>query len=478
MNIQIEHSLSPLEIIQFPFVSPYGLRHLQKGGALNVTIGAIELFPILGPIVSLIEAVVTTLLKDIDRNYRLHQEGWKNKLIGVIEVLPLIGSLVWRIDALIQRKITIRRTNLPVESVEKWMSEFKANVRNKMPIPPCNLSLNKEQEQELIKVIKTLEQNPHLLKDLQKAVLLANNLDWVFKIESIPGVVFKVPKNRQYNNVKTTVERRYEDTTQAKQLIQGEGFDHLHVPEQALVYLKIDNETIPVLIEESLNHIPGTSAQESLFQSCYKDPELKPFMRECVRQLILFIIKTNYSDVRYDNNPLLTDGRGFGLIDLDRGESPYTGLSSGCSSGQDGILQYLSVEEIEHFEPLLKKELTDKQFNNLGLDSLKERLRKREKEEPGFKNYLTKRNVKTSREPVDLTGWNPFPAYSIALLEEKINNMASYRLGFDLPSDRCFYVKDHFYPGVLDNLKRTGKIYNWQDFKEINPNSAGYFIWA
>ncbi len=478
MNIDIDRRLSPLEVLQFPFVSPYGLRHLNRGDCLNLTIGAIELFPVLGPVVSLIEGVVASIFNDIDSNYRLRQSGWKNKLIGTLEVIPIIGSLVSRINATIARKTAIKQPHLPVEDVEKWMSEFKANVLNKKPMPPADLSLTEEQKQELIDVIRTLEKDRFNLQNVKNAQVLAANLDWVFKMNNIPGMVFKVPMNRQYKDDKTTVEKRYEVTTNAKQLIQKEGFDHLFVPEQNLIKVNIEGETFPVLIEESFDHIRGTFEQESLFQRCYKDPELKPFIRECVRQLILFIIKTNYSDVRYDNNPLLTNGRGFGLIDLDSGYSPYAGLRCGCSTGEDGILQYLPVEEIEYFEPLLKKELTDKEFEALGLEPLKEMLRKREKDEPGFKVYLEKRNVKTSREPVDLSGWNPFADYSRVNIEEKINDMASYRLGFNLASDRRFYIRDNFYHASLDALKNEGKIYNWQDFKEINSNGAGYYIWA
>ena len=477
MYVDIDHSLTPNEILQFPFVSPYGMRHYQRGDWLNQTIGVIELFPILGPIVSLIEGIVVNIFHNIEQNSRLRQTGWFNKSLGVIEVIPLIGPFISRIDSLIQRKTSIKpSSDLPVQDIEKWMSQFKANVQNKKPVPaaPVDLSLTKEQELELAEIIKDFE--THQKSD--KATLLIVNLDWIFTINNVPGRIFKVPTIRKYKDVENTIEKRLRCTLNAKKLIQQEGYDLLHVPEQKMIQVKVKEELVPVLIEESLDLLQGTYHQAGLFQRCYNDPDLKPFIRECTRQLILFIIKTGFSDVKYDNIPLLTNGKGIGLIDLDKTERPVCGLIRGGAEGADGILQYLSVEEIEHFEPLLRKELSQELFDDLNLETLKKRIKQRESEEPAFKNYLKGRNVSTTREPVDLTGWNPYVDERKISLENRINEIASQRLGFHPPTDRRFYIKDFFYPEFLDELKSDGRIFNWQDFKEVNHESAGYYFWA
>lgn len=469
-----DYSLSAREVLQFPFVSPYGLRHLDRGDILNKTIGTIELFPILGPIVSLIEGLVAFIWDEIEANQRLKKPGFFNKAIGVIEIIPLIGSLAKKIDDLFKRKLAVRTVDLPIKDLEKWKKEFKANVLNKPALPPADLSLTEEQMQLIGEVIEDLENS----RSTKKAKLYAANLDWVFAIENIPGKIFKVPMNRHSADYARTIEKRVKDTLIAKNVIRQEGLDQLHVPEQKIIKVKVKEENVSVLIEESMDILHGTLHQQGLFQYCYSDPELKPFIRECTRQLILFIIKTGFADVRYDNNPLLTNGRGIGLIDLDTTQSPICGLRHGCSSGQDGILQYLSSDEIEYFEPLLKKELTDEQFNALKLDPLKERLRKIEKEKANFEAYLLRRHVITSREPIDLTGWNPFASHSLIILEENINDMAAVNMGLHLPSDRCFYVRDHYYPEFLNGLKNNGSIFAWQNFKEINPNGAGFLIWV
>ncbi|MFN4174720.1 MAG: hypothetical protein ACK4HV_06420, partial [Parachlamydiaceae bacterium] len=323
--MHIRYDLSFPEVLQFPFVSPYALRHLNEGDFFNRTLGAIELFPLLGPLVSLIEGVVATVINDIHDNRRLKQPGILNKSIGIIEVLPVIGSLVYRIDRVVQRKKIISRP-LPIKDPEKWINDFKAAIQAQNTRSEIDLSLTDEKKAELTEVIRHLDKNRWNDSVPKNCSLLSQREDWVFTLKDMPEKVFKVPKNRRYKDRKTSVERRFETASNARRVIEKEGLNRLHVPRQELIEVTIDSEKIPVLIEECFNIMPGVEPQEALFQRCYQDPELKPFIRECVRQFILFIIRTGFADVRYDNNPLLSDGSGFGLIDLDQGLSPITGL--------------------------------------------------------------------------------------------------------------------------------------------------------
>lgn len=470
----IDYRLHAQDYLQFPFVSPYGIRHYQRGDTLNKVIGVIELFPILGPIVSVIEGVVVHILDEMQGNLRLRQEGWKNKLMGVIQVIPLIGSLAYRIDRLIERKTAIKPANLPVEDTEKWMKEFKSNVLGKKTFEQTDLSLNEAQTAELVQVLQDLD-NPR--SKSHKAVLYASQIDWVFSINSIPGRIFKVYHSIRDNN-SYTLEKRLESNAKAREIIEKEGLNLLHVPEQKLVKVQVNNCTVYVLIEECFDVLHGYNHQKGVFQNAYADPELKPFMRECTRQLILFIIRTGFSDVKYDNHPLLTNGRGMGLVDLDTSDYPVSGLRWGRCLGDDGILNYLSVEEIEHFEPLLKKELSEEHFKLLKLEKLKEYLKEREAKALEFRSFLAKKKVTTCRELVDITGWNPFADSRLTKLEETVNEQALSRLGFNPVTDRVYFTKETFNPEMLDDLKNRGRIFDWYDFKKINSNMPGTLIWA
>jgi ribosomal protein S18 acetylase RimI-like enzyme len=95
MSHLIDYSLTPQEILQFPFICPYGLRHIEKPGWLNKLIGVVELFPILGPIVALIERTVYSIFQKYQSSKHSVENPMKKGLILSDSSIVPIASMTY-----------------------------------------------------------------------------------------------------------------------------------------------------------------------------------------------------------------------------------------------------------------------------------------------------------------------------------------------------------------------------------------------
>lgn len=449
-NLAINYSLSFKEQILFPLVPAYGLRHLRQEGYLNKAIGLIELVPVLGPIVALIERAVY----EIFRNKAVHAPA------AAPEEIPLPA---------------------PSNPMQKWQADFKRNALNFFKASPPSalgiripLALTPQEERVLIDVVKQMNQY-----NTEAVTLYTRNGLWVFAVKEIPGRIFKLKQSRC--NDTAHFDKRFDVTNKAREIIVSENLFLLQIPEQKIIQLELGNhEKAEVFMEEEFDILHGSNKQDALFQSCISDPELKPFIQECVRQLVIFIIKTGYSDVRTDNNPLLTNGHGMALIDLDAGGSLYSGLITGrAPGGQLGILSILSREMLDDLDPLLKTHLSEEVYKDLNLDELKASASKKNEQSNSFSAYLAKKRITTGRETIKFSDvaslkWVP----ETQALEQKINALAVNNLGLHLTTERRFVYYNEMSELDLITLKDQAKIFNWLDLKTVNRSMKGYVIWC
>jgi|GEM_PF-6695691 len=361
-----------------------------------------------------------------------------------------------------------------------WQETFKSQVlansaRSLERVPAHDLTLTREEEACLQSVIHSLYHPPW---KTEKATIHSSNGVLVFSINELPGRIFKVKQpgadGAADNNSRVAA------SLEAQKVIEEEKLHLLHVPKQKVIQLKIGDEFVDVLIEQKFDILHGITAQESLFQYCMTDPELIPFIQECSRQLITLILKIGYADVRYDNNPLLSNGMGMGLIDLDAGGSIVTGLVTGrTATYTEGILYCLSPEMLDTLEPFLRENLNETDFNSLKLDQIKNHLIEDAKRNQEFKVYLTSQGITTGKEQVKLQGFFGSSPY-IKELQENINTRAANNPGFCLTAERKFYIYNLCNPSILKQLKDEGKIFDWMDVKKRTDSNfaSGYYVWC
>lgn len=164
----------------------------------------------------------------------------------------------------------------------------------------------------------------------------------VFELDAFPGAVFK-----KYNDFFTT--RRSEQNEQLRQICRDNGLNALFIPDLEDVP---DLYTVGLVVQEKLDFESTTLRQRELFELCCKDPELKPIFAKYLEQLTRFILLTGFEDVKYDNIPLLNNGRGFALIDLDDTDDSVKGLTSGINHREyEGLLKCVFPEMI----PIIQK---------------------------------------------------------------------------------------------------------------------------
>lgn len=434
-DLFISYKLSLLEALAFPLLSTYGIRHMKKSGWKNKIIGAVELFPLLGPIASLVEGCAVAIFRAVAAR-KPHRFS----------------------PAYIER--------------QAWKAQFKAEALQHLQrrgameaaaFPP----LTPQQQQALTHALE-----PLLRCQVEGVTMHSQNSVWVFSLPQIPGKIFKIA-NPVIEDIR--VGERIDFSARAREIIERENLHLLHLPRQELVQIDIDGAICEVLVEEEMDILQGFGAQRGLFQHCLSEPELRPFIQECARQLIIFILRSGYSDVRYDNNPLLSNGKGMALIDLDFQGPAHTGLVRGCAvTGDDGILNYLTSEMIEELRPLLRDNLSEQEFSNLHLDDIRTRLDREAEQKKPFLNFLKKKKIFEGPEKVKFKkGSNASERQR--QLNDLIDEIARGNLGLDVPSERKFFIYRRPDTEILDRLKRRGDIFDWQ---AIENSFTGYYVWA
>lgn len=155
---------------------------------------------------------------------------------------------------------------------------------------------------------------------------------------SIPGLVFKSMNNKE------AAEDYVKLNNQARSIINEHSLTLLQIPGTDIV--EIDQAIF--VVQERMNLMHGDfDFQRGLYEFCWKDEDLKVYIDAVFTQLLTFVIEMKFSDFKYDNIPLLTNGR-VGLIDLDS-KNINTGLFRGGAGRSDGLFNYLPLSKMQSF---------------------------------------------------------------------------------------------------------------------------------
>jgi len=177
----------------------------------------------------------------------------------------------------------------------------------------------------------------------------------VFEVSAIPGIIFKIP--RQSN---VDVEGRYESTQKCRGLINTHNLNRLYIPAIQLVE---DSKKREFLIEEKVE-IGHFSRTEQLYEFCSTDPELKESFKVDIEQLTTFFCLTKFRDGKSDNMPILENGKGIALIDLDdfAPSSECGGLIESDRDENIGLVKLVHPDFIPLIEETVKRLVPPQDF--------------------------------------------------------------------------------------------------------------------
>ncbi len=353
-----------------------------------------------------------------------------------------------------------------------WQEKFIEAALERMkrvPVPPVQLP---EQNDAFIKTVKSAVYDHAYTSNGQ-----GGEHRWV-ATKDVPGFLFKskLPKDYQCN---TNMIARAALAEEGRKICEEYDLYLLYVPQSAL--LTSDEK---VLIEEKLDIKHEWREQKNLYRWVISEPRLESYAKEFLRQLIIFIVKMRYNDVKYINNPLTNDGR-VGLIDLDKRGYGFVGFEK-----FHGIFHIIPLKWWDEYasQAISLLSETDREYYSERIAKLKTYYTDLEKDRAAVQSFYANKQITNHHQPVQfdenlLKDQPDLIAKCAKMLIQQINTDINHtrkglkkgrRLDFkdtQLPRG----VKDYWefrlniLPKTLEILKNLGIIYSyWQDRNTAN----------
>lgn len=254
--------------------------------------------------------------------------------------------------------------------------------------PQRELEKGMEIEEDTIEKIKNLM--PNILRGEKN-----DEIDWlqkdgylVFRLKTNPELIFKIPNNPDLEQSNQLVDRRFQNMIKAKEVCIAHGLGLLVIPQAKK--LTIDGRSI--IVERTLNFAHNENLQEFLHHT-HSDK-----LKEAARQLAVFISKTGFHDINYQNITVLNtssqpkDHWQIGLIDLERMYTDNDGIT--C-----GICQLISCAPTKQQIDAIVEEVRKQKpkVNWLDIQSAKEK-RFRDLEPEGLNIFYKRLGIKDGSE--------------------------------------------------------------------------------
>jgi hypothetical protein len=242
----------------------------------------------------------------------------------------------------------------------------------------------------------------------------------------IPGVLFK----RDRSLMPDKPEEYVRLVEKGREICKDHNLYLLYIPK-----CKIVDFDPNYVMEEKVEFIDENGSWRSQ-RSCYRlamdDPRFESYIKELFKQLIIFAIKMKLADIKFDNQPIMKDGR-VALIDLDESDA-ITGLTTGCARGKNGIFNMIPLKWFDEFVEIAKQHLCTEDIAQLDerLPMLRERARKREARIELKNTYLRDHQITLPTQPLifdkkSFTQYEPkvrrFAEKIIQLLNQKISSL-------------------------------------------------------
>lgn len=216
--------------------------------------------------------------------------------------------------------------------------------------PPLDFTLTPEQQNSLSKA----NNNKYDTTPQLGVKIIRGGCNFVFFLENIPGFVFKPMEDEKAG-------KSYIDIVEkASKVISDNRLNLLHVPPSKLIEIS----GTYFVMQEKADLLSGNYNEvKGIYSICWDNKELNPYIKTIFSQLLEFISKTGFSDVKYDNIPLTMNGR-VALIDLDE-NSVISGLTKGGAGKNDGLLNYIPYESLDEFISIAKEKLDTNDYHIL-----------------------------------------------------------------------------------------------------------------
>lgn len=294
-----------------------------------------------------------------------------------------------------QKVQSVKAVVLVDEVIEQRYQTLKARTLEIKPVKSEEefmVNLSKEDESLLVQAYIDTRW-AYGFEELEgvKVVFGANHR--VFFLESKPDLVFKPM------GVKSDAEDYIKTVEEARSVVQKEGLDLLYIPKVKVIQLEkkyfIAQERVSLAVDDY-------HEQKGIYERHWSDPDLNAYMKKLFTQLITFIVKTKFSDVKYDNIPFTEDAR-IALFDLDQ-LSEIKGLvrhgtRKDGASRRWGILHFATPDAlkglVQHAKELLGDDFSNLEYYLSGVRSLLESRSDKNKE---YAQFCEKHQIQSSHQ--------------------------------------------------------------------------------
>lgn len=274
---------------------------------------------------------------------------------------------------------------------EEKMQKFKTLAKQTLQAKnePSTLVLNLSDAQKEL-LAKASKMHPRNITE-QGIKMAQGGLNKVIFLESVEGVVFKPMESKE------AAENYLKVTQNARETVVKENLHLLHVPDCKII--EIQGEYF--IAQEKASLIADSyEGQRGVYTYCWIEPELNDYIQEIFSELLIFISKTHFSDVKYDNIALDHEGRVV-LFDLDQ-SSAVLGLTEGrpAVSTHDGLFNYIPKDFLEEFLKKAKLHLDSSQYTELEtkMDKIKNNAELKLKKQQEYTQYLTNNAIISSTQ--------------------------------------------------------------------------------
>jgi hypothetical protein len=168
----------------------------------------------------------------------------------------------------------------------------------------------------------------------------------VFSLDVSPGLIFKMKANNQVFafGKDDSMRARYEQMIDARTVVRTQQLGLLVIPNAKLFTVIVNDEEYEIIAERKVDINSDQIVQEQYYQDYAKH------LDEAIRQLTIFICKTNFSDVEWRNIPILNNrfdkngNRKIALIDIEEMSGAKIGLFGG-GWGKRGLVRCVTMEQ-------------------------------------------------------------------------------------------------------------------------------------
>ena len=273
------------------------------------------------------------------------------------------------------------------EKLQKFKTQAQQTLQAKNKQSTLVLNLSDAQKELLSKASKMYPKNI-----TEPGIKMAQGgVNKVIFLESVEGVVFKPMESQE------AAENYLKVVQNARETVANHNLHLLHVPDCKII--EIQGEYF--IAQEKASLIADSyEGQRGVYTYCWNQPELSDYIQEIFSELLIFISKTHFSDVKYDNIALDQEGKVV-LFDLDQ-SSAVLGLTEGrpAVSTHDGLFNYIPKDFLEEFLKKAKLHLDSSQYTELEtkMDKIKDNAELKIKKQQEYTQYLKNNAIISSTQ--------------------------------------------------------------------------------